>query len=502
MKKKIAFFVIISLSIVIVLVAFIADKNKLLTNITSSSTSNYITLKCDKTKVIMGDVITCGIDANIDKGKLTSFQGQIELSNNLELVSSDFSKEFSKDFSSSANGKYILSTASLLSGKINIGSFKVKVKTINSSSKISMNNIKVGNENYQEDNYESKSTDLKVLSTNANLNSLSVNIGNLSPRFNSEITNYNITTNQSEVDIYATAPTNGNVTGTGKKTLKYGSNIFTITSISESGATKDYKLVINRKDIRNSDNNLKMLQISSVPIKFSSTKTSYEATVNNDISKVNINAKASSSKSIVIGLGKKELKVGKNIFAITVLAENNSKKVYTVIISRKNKNGTIPNKVIKDNSVSDSRTLDSYEEEIKKDSSNNYLKSLKISNYKINFNKDTLEYNLEVNKDIDNLLIDYKTENPDSKVDISDTTLKSSKNIITIKVKAPNGNQRKYILRVNKSSTNSSKKDTLIKEDKINKSNELLLKNKYIIISSIIIILSICTVIIKRKLKK
>ncbi len=497
MKNKIALFVIAGLCIILLIVS-IFDKNKLLTDITSTSNDNPITLKCDKKNAILGDTISCNIDANIDKGSLTSFQAQLELSNNLELVSSEFSNEFSKDFSSSVNGKYILSTASLLSGKINIGNFKVRVKNVNGG-KISINNIKIGNENYQEDNYESKFIDLKVVSTNSNLTNLSVNIGNLSPKFNSEITTYNITTNQSEVSIYATASTNGNVVGTGKKTLKYGSNTFTITSISESGATKDYKIVVYRKDNRDSDNSLKMLQISKIPIKFSSTKTNYEATVNNDITSVNINAKASSSKSIVNGIGKKDLKVGKNVFAITVLAENNSKKVYMITINRKSKDGKVPNNVIMDDSVSESKTLSSYEDNIKKSSSNNYLKLLKVSDYKISFDKDILEYDLVVSKNIDNLLIDYKTENPNSKVTVSDTSLKSAKNIITINVKAPNGNQRKYILRVNKSS--AIKNPSIEKEDKLHKSNKIL-KKEYIIISSIIIILSIGTIIIKRKIKK
>ena len=104
-----------------------------------------------------------------------------------------------------------------------------------------------------------------------------------------------------------------------------------------------------------------------------------------------------------------------------------------------------------------------------------------------------------VSKNIDNLLIDYKTENPNSKVTVSDTSLKSAKNIITINVKAPNGNQRKYILRVNKSS--AIKNPSIEKEDKLHKSNKIL-KKEYIIISSIIIILSIGTIIIKRKIKK
>lgn len=143
---------------------------------TTPSNDSIINLNCDKSTAVVGDNITCTISANISSGKLSSFQGLVSLSSNLELVSSSFSSSFSQDFSSAANGNYKLSTASLLSGNIDIGSFVVNVKTANDNSKITLGNIKIGDENYQENGYESQTVNIPA---NANLTGITINISNL-----------------------------------------------------------------------------------------------------------------------------------------------------------------------------------------------------------------------------------------------------------------------------------------------------------------------------------
>ena len=69
---------------------------------------------------------------------------------------------------------------------------------------------------------------------------------------------------------------------------------------------------------------------------FSSATTEYSCTVKNNISTVNVNATATSSKSKVRGLGAKDLVVGKNTLPIRVIAEDGSEKIYNVNVTRKN----------------------------------------------------------------------------------------------------------------------------------------------------------------------
>ena len=84
---------------------------------------------------------------------------------------------------------------------------------------------------------------------------------------------------------------------------------------------------------------------------------------------------------------KKSLSYGKNTLNVVVKAENGSTKTYTITINR-----------------NDNR------------SSNNYLKSLKISNAKISFNKYTLNYNIVVDNTVDSIDIQVQTEDSKSSV--------------------------------------------------------------------------------------
>ena len=68
---------------------------------------------------------------------------------------------------------------------------------------------------------------------------------------------------------------------------------------------------------------------------FNSATTEYSCTVKNNVTTVNVNATATSSKAKVRGLGIKELTVGKNTLPIRVIAEDGSEKIYNINIIRK-----------------------------------------------------------------------------------------------------------------------------------------------------------------------
>ena len=90
---------------------------------------------------------------------------------------------------------------------------------------------------------------------------------------------------------------------------------------------------------KSSDNNLTSISIEGITLSpnFSKDIYKYNAQVENDIDKIKIVVKTSSSKATVSGIGEKELVEGENKFEIVVTAENGATKTYTVTIDRKEK---------------------------------------------------------------------------------------------------------------------------------------------------------------------
>ncbi|MFI3326395.1 MAG: cadherin-like beta sandwich domain-containing protein [Clostridia bacterium] len=94
-------------------------------------------------------------------------------------------------------------------------------------------------------------------------------------------------------------------------------------------------------DTRSSDAKLKSLSISGVTLspEFSSSETDYTAEIW-DIDEIKISATANDSQASVSGTGTKTVDIGENIYEIVVTAENNTKKTYTITIT-KNENPTV-----------------------------------------------------------------------------------------------------------------------------------------------------------------
>lgn len=95
----------------------------------------------------------------------------------------------------------------------------------------------------------SASVTVRTVSGNADLKSLSVNTGTLSPKFAAGTTAYSVSVANSVSSITvsaASADGNAKVTGTGKQTLKVGSNKINIKVTAENGATKTYILTVKR----------------------------------------------------------------------------------------------------------------------------------------------------------------------------------------------------------------------------------------------------------------
>lgn len=122
-------------------------------------------------------------------------------------------------------------------------------------------------------------------------------------------------------------------------------------------------------------------------------------------------------------------------------------------------------------------------------SSNNYLKSLNIKDYDIDFNRGTLEYKLKVKSDVKFLDITAIAEDYRSRVEINgNEEFKEGKNIVTIRVTAENGEEREYKLLVEKET-----KDVAEEEEKNGNAERIV-----IIILIILVVLGLLYLIFKK----
>ena len=191
---------------------------------------------------------------------------------------------------------------------------------------------------------------------------------------------------------------------------------------------------------KSSINNLYSLNASvgTFDTAFDKDVTVYTLTVPYDTKEVILSGSLEDTLSTVDGLFKYELTEDKTTAIITVTAEDGSTKVYTVYII-KEKPPVVPTPVVYYYS------------------SNNYLKTLEAKGYEIKFDRDTLEYELNVNNDVKSLDITAIAEDSRSRVEITgNENFKTGKNTVIISVKAENGDVREYKLIVNRKSATTS----------------------------------------------
>ena len=199
---------------------------------------------------------------------------------------------------------------------------------------------------------------------------------------------------------------------------------------SGSGQTKDISLTkqVTVTKAKSSDNSLSDLKVDGTTVLgFSSSQTSYTIK-NNSGTNITITATANDPKASIIGTGNKSLKYGNNTFDVTVTAENGLKKTYRIIVNKP-----------------DPR------------SNNNDLKSLSISGGTIDFNKNTTNYLIKVEHDVDSVTINATTE--DMKASVSGTGIKTLKDYVNefkIVVTAENESTKTYIVKVARKDENGN----------------------------------------------
>ena len=150
-------------------------------------------------------------------------------------------------------------------------------------------------------------------------------------------------------------------------------------------------------------------------------------------------------------------------------------------------------------------------------SSNNYLQSIEVEGYEISpeFDKQTIDYTI---KDVDKEYIEISATAEDSRAIVTGTgkiELKPGENEIIISVKAENGVERAYVLKINNISNDAKSKDVSNSNEEIvanvintenseihSTNNNTKISNKNIITLCIILIVIIAIIILLPKKKK
>lgn len=253
----------------------------------------------------------------------------------------------------------------------------------------------------------------------------------LTPAYNKILDSYiiNVPNEISAVRIDAkTEVTTSTVTGTGGKALSTGNNTFVLNVKAEDGSIGKYTILIIREK---SDNNylskLQCLQGSIEP-EFEKTKEEYKIVVDSNVSKLDLNYNTEDSTAKVEVIGNKDFAVGDNEVIVKVTAENGDIRNYKIIVNR------LP-------------------------SSNNNLLTLKTNYGKLDptFDKDTTQYNVEVENEVEFITVSATKEDKYSTITgLGKYALIVGENDINVTVEAENGDMKVYTIKVTRKQSSNT----------------------------------------------
>ncbi len=429
----------------------------------------------------IGQNVTCSV--NVTHSGLTGVSLKFSLTG-ASFVSCSPAAIFNGSRLCSANGAALTTTQTTNGGTVL--TFVVKV---NSASQIAINTVEVSDSAYNNFTANNSSASIRIKSTDNVLSSITVG----SQVYNSPAQTINLSLNAASTNISAVAPAGARVSGTGYKALNYGLNKFVLTSTSESGSPRYYTINITRPDNRSSNNNLKTLTTTPGSLSFNSSTLKYKVEVASSVSSVKIAATLADTKAKFVSYPQSlNLNYGSNYANIKVQAENGAVKTYTIEVVRKDDRSsdnllksltikdfdidfssdktsyemTVPNEVTKlelepiinsevakmnitnpDLTVglnkvtivvtAENGSAKTYEINVTRSqkgvklSDDNYLKSLEVSGYQIDFKKDKLKYELLIKQDYD---LNIKATTQSSKAKYEITGNKSLKNGSRIKI--------------------------------------------------------------------
>ena len=279
--------------------------------------------------------------------------------------------------------------------------------------------------NYQYQKVEDLTSHVKIVSDVNTLDNLEVLGGTLDPKFDKNVTSYQVVLDKSSTNIQATATdANALVEGDiGEVSLQYGMNVFTIKVTSTRGTVREYQIYITRPFSKSEvgksgDATLASLTISNGKIEFKKDVYLYQISVDNKIKNVDVKAIPNSNSSRVEIKQPEELVVGDNKIEVIVTAEDGTKLIYVIMVHR--------------------------EKELSHD---NQLKNLRIKGYSISFDPDVYQYDLEI-QDEDRLEILVELSDSNASYQIKGNNNLKDGSIITIEVKAEDGSKKNYQIHI------------------------------------------------------
>lgn len=337
-----------------------------------------------------GDTVSCTVSAS-SSGNINGVSGKFSLGG---LTYSGFSVAVSANVNQVTSSGFALGNTSGFPASFTVGTLKVTIPSsaqAGSKYTVGINSISGSDTNYDDVSVGSISDTITVKEKQTASQ----------PSSGSSSSN--------------TTPSSNNSTSS----TNTGSNSNNSTNSNSSGS----KTTTNKEVNKSSNNNLKSIKLNSGNIEFLPYVTEYEVNVEYSVDSINITYELEDTKASAKLEGSEKLNVGENIYKIKVTAENGSEKTYIIKVTRKEEGETLSN--------------------------NNYLSSLKVEGYNINFDKEKLEYTVKI-KDEKKLDITTELEDDKASVVVEGNENLTDGSIITVKVIAEDGSVRTYSIKITK----------------------------------------------------
>lgn len=366
-----------------------------------------------------GAVISCKVYATPTGDSLAGVSANYDITG---ATFSSFAVASGWSLQSNSNKGFVITTATGVTSKTLVGTLKVQMPNSGVAT-ITLKNF--SGCNASDVDFPNQTTASKTIRVKSGVNTLeTLSLTGSTFNFDKNTTTYNVTVDAESTTISATKTDSyAGVSGTGKKNLSYGKNTFKVVVTAENGIKKTYTINVTRPDNRSTNNNLSSLKLSNGTISFNKNTTTYNVEVQGTITNVKIDATLEDTKSsFVKNYGPRTVKLnyGKNTVLVKVKAENTKEKTYTLNITRK-----------------DDR------------SNNSNLSSITLSSGTVDFNKDTVAYQIAVANEVESINISATPEDAKAKVEFKENiSLKEGANVTEIKVTAENGTTKSYKLTI------------------------------------------------------
>ena len=202
--------------------------------------------------------------------------------------------------------------------------------------------------------------------------------------------------------------------------LKEGLNTFTVTATTKDGKKVTYTINVTKKD--NDNKVVKNIKVSPKNISFNEDIHTYNIKVGNSVKEIGIEVIPFDSSTKVSIPSDLSLKEGLNTFNVKVTTKDGKELTYTIKVTR-----------------------------AKKSEKNPILKELTVSPVGIDFKESKHTYDIEVDSNVNEVVINALPYDSSTKVIIpSDLTLKEGMNTFTVEVITKDGKKETYTINVNK----------------------------------------------------